>query len=281
MIDSHVHFWQLALGDYKWITQARPKLKRDFLPQDFRDGMTGTSVVGCIAVQAAPTIAETEFLLDLAKNNDCILGVTGWVDLTSQDVTKDIERLSQHAALKAIRPMIDLKPSTWLSAAEFGSGLAALSASRLHLEALASPHHVKAIAQVAKEHPGLKIVVNHAAKPTPEDLTRWQGDISELAACDNVFCKVSGFTQQSPDHNHYLRVFETLLDVFGPHRLMWGSDYPVLLETSGYMDWLGQTDRLLDALTADERLQITRLTATNFYDLSHLQKPIPFEGINV
>lgn len=267
MIDAHLHLWQLGRGDYRWITPERPVLCRDYGFEDFKAARKGSRVSGCVLVQAAPTIEETEFLVDLSEQHDEILGVTGWLDLASSHVKQTIEYLSLPKKLRAVRPMVDLKKPAWLSAPEFADGLKNLAGSRLKLEALVLPHNLPAVAQVASTHPDLDIVINHAAKPVPDDMPRWRQDINRLANLPNTFCKVSGLTQQSSDTDHHTQVFATLFDAFGPNRLMWGSDFPVLLETSGYRQWLDVTERLLDELTLTERVKIETQTAQRFYAL--------------
>ncbi|MFT5867675.1 MAG: L-fuconolactonase [Gammaproteobacteria bacterium] len=266
MIDSHVHFWQLDRGDYTWISVARPKLNRDYGIRDFEDVTRNTDVTGCIAVQAAPTQSDTSYLLDLAEKNSAILAVTGWTDLTATTVSHDLKDLSTHPKLRAIRPMAGVRNGAeWLNIATYQSGFAALDECGLVLEALALPHHLPAIASVARAHPNLRIVVNHAAKPASDDLQAWGNDIKVFAVLENTVCKLSGFTQQSTDSAHHHHVFETLLDVFGPDRLAWGSDFPVLQETSNYHGWLDATATLLARLPDRDIAKITHQTTHKTY----------------
>lgn len=268
MIDAHVHFWKLGLGHYDWITPARPTLMRDYLPDDFRRVVSGTNVTGCIAVQAAPVALETEYLLSCAVENPFIKGVVGWTDLTDPSCDMQLDQWSAHHAFKGIRPMAGVQAGAdWLSD-NHEIGLNALAKRGLILEALALPHHVGAVAATAQSHSNLQILLNHAAKPGPDDLAQWRKDISKLQGAENVTCKLSGFTQQSMDPDHQARVCDVLLEVFGPNRLIWGSDHPVLLETSTYADWLDRTQTLLSDLSTHEQTQITSGTARRIYGLA-------------
>ena len=265
MIDAHVHFWQLSRGDYTWIAPARPTLLHDFLPNDFQQTASGTGVVGCIAVQAAPTEAETDFLLDCASHNPFIKGVVGWTDLTEPGFAATLDRWQEIEAFKGIRPMAGVQAGPeWLGQAH-DAGLEALAKRKLILEALALPQHLTSVARTAKTHSDLQIVLNHAAKPTPDDLVQWARDIAAFSKLENVACKLSGLTQQSFDADHHARVHDVLLDVFGPRRLIWGSDHPVLLETSAYGDWMAITQTLLSGLSTVEQAQITSGTAQRVY----------------
>ena len=156
----------------------------------------------------------------------------------------------------------------WLNTPEYKEGFKLLEQHDLVLEALALAHHVNAIAGIAKSFPELRIVLNHAAKPGTNDLPRWVDDIRTMASLENTYCKVSGFTQQSSESEHHQRVFDTLLTVFGPSRLLWGSDYPVLMETSDYGSWLHSSERLWTALSAHEITQIEHGTASRLYKLT-------------
>lgn len=267
MIDAHVHFWKLDRGDYTWITPARPTLMQDFLPDDFQQMVSETEVVGCIAVQAAPTEAETDFLLQCASNTAFIKAVVGWTDLTDPSFHASLDRWHENDAFKGIRPMAGVQAGPEWLGQTYDTGLAALARRGLILEALALPQHLSGMASTAQTHGDLQIVLNHAAKPAPDDLAQWTKDIAVFAKLEHVACKLSGLTQQSLESDHHARVCDVLLEVFGPRRLIWGSDHPVLLETSSYGDWMDTTHLLLSRLSTEERSLITSGSAQHIYRL--------------
>lgn len=268
MIDTHVHFWQLDRGDYGWITPERPVLARDYQPRDFQQVISGTPVTGCVAVQAAPSEADTEYLLAQAAEHAVIKGVIGWTDLTSPACAARLDQWQTHSAFKGIRPMAGVQAGPeWLGESH-AVGLRELARRDLILEALALPHHVPGIAAIAQSHADLRIIINHAAKPKPDDLAQWAEDMSALSGLETVSCKLSGLTQQSRDPDHQTHVCEVLLDVFGPERLIWGSDHPVLLETATYAGWLARTETLLAPLSSAERTQILQDNSLRVYGLS-------------
>jgi len=268
MIDCHVHFWKLDRGDYTWLTSERPNLFQDYLPEQFPGLSDHIGVDGCIAIQAAPTESETNYLLDLADSHEWILGVIGWSDLTSPKISQNLTQLSSRSKFKGVRPMAGVQNSSqWLDLPEYQPGFKALASQNLILEALSLPVHLNGIASVAKRHGDLQIVINHAAKPMPAEFTEWAANIRQFALLENTFCKVSGFTQQSQSFDHHLNVFEILIEVFGPKRLLWGSDYPVLKETSDYGSWVSITNRLFDILQQPEAALIKSESAKRLYKL--------------
>lgn len=267
MIDTHVHFWQLDRDDYSWITPERPRLNQNYLPDDFVAATSKTAVSGCIAVQAAATIAQTDFLLALARKHPFIRGVIGWSDLSNPALCDTLDRWRDNTRLKGVRPMAAGLGPEWLDQPSYATALRTLAKRGLILEALVLPHHLPAVANIARTHPALKIIINHAAKPTPDDVQIWAAIMDQFADLKNAYCKVSGFTQQSQDSHHYRRIFDQLLKAFEPTRLLWGSDFPVLLETSNYASWLDATAALLEVLSLEDKAQILTKTALRVYRL--------------
>jgi L-fuconolactonase len=269
MIDAHVHFWRLERGDYGWLGANRPVLNRDFLPKQLGPLLEANDVKGVIAVQAAPTYAETEYLLQQYAVTEQIVGVVGWVDLAANGVGRVISDMQKRDGLVGMRSMAGVHHGDeWLSGPQYSDGFAALEAEAMPFDALLRPHQIAALCNVAARHPGLPIVVDHAAKPeVGGNLSDWRRDITALSTCTNVFCKISGLTAVgvASDFRCYEAVVSTLLDTFGTKRLIWGSDHPVLLETSDYHQWCDLSARLFAGLDFDERDQINSRNARQFY----------------
>lgn len=115
IIDSHQHVWQLSRGDYGWLTPELTSLYRDFLPNDIEPLFKELGIHGSILVQAAPTVAETQFLLDLAAQHEFILGVVGWVDMESPEAPQQIKQFAKSPYFLGIRPMIqDIQDVNWM-----------------------------------------------------------------------------------------------------------------------------------------------------------------------
>lgn len=269
VIDSHCHFWRLSRGDYGWLYGeggALQPIRRDFLPADYPGD------AGLIVVQAAPTLAETEYLLTLADSNPRIVGVVGWVDLADADAVRQISDLSAHPAFRGVRPMLqDIAETDWLEQRARTDALDLLAARGLRLDALVTARHLPMLARFARSRPDLPLIIDHAAKPQPGAADDWEQGMQDLAAIPHVHCKLSGLlTELSPeqlsDPLPALRaITDTLLTWFGPDRLVWGSDWPVLTLAASYDQWRDVTARLLDDLGNDERDAILRGNALRFY----------------
>ena len=273
IIDSHVHFWRLARGDYDWLTPDLATLYRDFEPADLAPVLEAAGVAGVIAVQAAATEAETGFLLELARLNPLILGVVGWTDFTSPRAPEAIARLARQARLKGLRPMLqDLGDDDFILRPAADAALAAMASHGLRLDALVRPRHLPRLITVRERHPDLAMVVDHAAKP---DIAAgawepWASDMRRLGGDGRTCCKLSGLiTEAGTDWTaDSLRPYvDLILDAFGSDRVMWGGDWPVLTMAGTYDRWMTATRDLLGERSASERSVILSGAARRFYGL--------------
>jgi L-fuconolactonase len=269
-IDAHAHFWRLDRGDYGWLDgEGGPlaPLRRDFLPGDFPgDGRL-------IAVQAAPSLAETDFLLSLAAREPRIAGVVGWVDLADPAAPAMLAARAENRRFRGVRPMLqDIAATDWLETAPRRDALRSLRDLGLSFDALVTERHLGVLARFAARNPDLPLVIDHAAKPGPTE--GWEAGMRALAAFPAVRCKLSGLLTELPpealaDPLSALRpIVGRLLDWFGPERLIWGSDWPVLTLAASYEDWRGLTGTLLADLTAGERAAILGGAAARFYGVA-------------
>jgi L-fuconolactonase len=272
-IDSHLHFWKLDRGDYGWLTPDLTPIYRDFLPADAQPWLDGAGIDGVVAVQAAPTIAETRFLLDLAKREPRIRGVVGWVDMAAPDAVERIAELAADPLLKSIRPMLqDLPADDWVLEPALGPAFAALVRQGLRFDALVKPRHLPHLLTLIERHPDLALVVDHGAKPDIAGgaLASWRAALAPIAAAPHVHCKLSGLlTEAAPEAGPaairpYARV---LFDLFGADRLMFGSDWPVVTLRRSYAEWHGMAEILADGLGEHERAALFGGTAARFYGL--------------
>lgn len=271
IIDAHQHFWSLARGDYGWLKPSATALFRDFLPGDLQTTLAAHGVAATVLVQAAPSEAETLYLLALARDWPTARAVVGWVDMTSDTAEPSLERLAEHPLLRGVRPMIQDEPNPeWMLQPAVGRSLRALKAHALTLDALVRPLHLPALKILVDRHPDVPVVIDHGAKPdiAGDSFQPWADDIRALSRRPQVMCKLSGLLAEAgpgasaTDLRPYA---EHLLDCFGPGRLMWGSDWPVLTQIGDYGAWLDQARTLVDALGDDEQAQIFGGAAAGFY----------------
>lgn len=279
IIDSHQHFWRLDRGDYGWLTRDLAPLYRDFAPPDLAPFLARHGIQGTVLVQAAPTVAETDYMLSVAAGADFVKGVVGWVDLQSPAAPAEIERLARNPAFKGIRPMIqDIADPDWMLRPELKPGLAALTRLGLRFDALLKPRHLAPFRRFLRLYPDLPIVVDHGAKPgiAAGNFQAWAGDMREIAGDPRVVCKLSGLANEAKPgwQPADLRPsMDVLLESFGPRRLMWGSDWPVIDLAGGYDRWRRTSLDYLAQFSQEERSSILGATAERFYGLGTAQGP--------
>ena len=286
-IDAHQHFWQIARGDYRWLQtggSAVAPLARDFLPAQLQPALNRCGVGSTVLVQAADTRAETEYLLALADAHPVVAAVVGWVDLAQLSSVSVLETWSSHVAFRGVRPMLqDLAETDWIAHGPAPEVLAALSRLNLSFDALVTPRHLDGLRRFVQAQPSLQVVIDHAAKPALAAgwdaawVPGWRRAMAALARQPQVCCKFSGLLAEMSPADRLtpatvvaaLRpVWDSLLEWFGPSRLMWGSDWPVLNLAGSYELWSETSETLIGELTPDEQAQVWHGTAARFYRLT-------------
>jgi L-fuconolactonase len=273
-IDSHQHVWRIDRGDYGWITPDMKYLYRDFSLADVEADRRACAIAASVLVQAAPTVAETEYLLSVAHASDgFVKGVVGWVDLASVDAIPTLTRLARDPLLRSVRPMLqDLADPAWIAREHVLHALAALPRLSLRFDALVTPAQLPALIEMLDHVGDLAVVIDHGGKP-PIAAGGWEPWASLIATCaqhPRVRCKLSGLaTEAGGDWTiERLRPYVAhLLDCFGADRTMWGSDWPVVEGAGGYRRWVAATVALLAERTDAERSAIWGATARRFYGL--------------
>lgn len=272
-IDAHQHFWQLADRLGAWPPPALAKIHRDFKPDDLAPMLERHGVVSTVLVQSMPNEHDTLFMLDLAKRHAFIGGVVGWVDMKRTDAPERIALLATYSALKGLRPMLqDLADDRWVDDQALAPAVEAMRAHRLSFDALVLPRHLPALTSFAERFPDLPIAIDHGAKPgiAQGTMEPWRRDIARLAAMPQVHCKLSGLVTEAGADWDVARLqpyVDHILEVFGPQRVIWGSDWPVLNLASDYANWIVASEALLARLNEAERCNIFGLNAKRFYRL--------------
>jgi L-fuconolactonase len=233
-IDAHQHFWKYSAAAYGWIDESMSVLQRDFLPSDLRTILRENDFDGSIAVQACQTLEETRWLLELAAQNDFILGVVGWVDLCSESVGEELRQVAADKKLVGIRHVLQGEADDrYMLRPEFRRGIAKLAEFGLVYDLLLYPRHLPVAVELVKEFPAQAFVLDHIAKPSiaAGTLEPWARDIRTLAKFPNVSCKLSGLVTEARWHawkqEDFVPYLDVVLEAFGPSRLMIGSDWPV------------------------------------------------------
>ena len=274
MIDAHFHAWSLVRGDYDWLTPALAPIYRDMQVSEWQSQSQPQGIAGGVLVQAAPTAADTDYLLTLAQENANVLGVVGWVDMLATDAVAQVERLAREPLLKGLRPMLqDLPDPDWILLPALTPVLHAMARCGLVFDALIFPVHLPRIAALIERHPDLTVVIDHGAKPSRDNVTDWMQGISALARHSDparVVCKLSGLWTQV-EAGSQVQVLAPwvshLMDCWGPSRLLWGSDWPVLELAGTYAQWSQWSHAVLQSCTPEQKQAILGGNARRIYKL--------------
>ncbi len=275
-IDAHQHFWRLARGDYGWLKPELGPLYRDFEPADLAPLLARAGIARTIAVQAAPSAAETDHLLALAQRNPAIAGVVGWIDFEAPDALAELERRRANPRLVGLRPMIqDLADERWMLRPALRPVFAALEKHGLAFDALVRPQHLEALVELVERHPGLRVVIDHGAKPAIREGSAWAGrarweERLRLLAEAGCSVKLSGLLSEArpgAGFDELAPFVEPLLEEFGPARVLWGSDWPVVLLAGDYQHWWELSLQLLRGLSLGEQARVLGGNARDFYRL--------------
>jgi len=273
-IDGHQHFWTTQRDDYGWLTPDLELLYRDFVPEDLQPLLDQAGVDHTVLVQAAATTDETRYLLGIAEHHSMIAGVVGWVDMDSP--TEAIEALDEfvlHPKFVGIRPMIqDIEDPAWIDRPELKIVLEALVQNHVCFDALVRSVHLPYLLNCLTRHPELRVVIDHGAKPNiaAGEWHPWADSISVIANQTSAYCKISGLITEASDTQTYddvMPYLDHLLGAFGPDRLIWGSDWPILNLAGDYDGWHDASTARLDALSEQDRDNILGRNAIDFYNL--------------
>ncbi len=274
-IDAHQHFWHYSAAEYDWIDEPMADLRRDFLPADLAPLLTAADLDGSVAVQARQTVAETDWLLELATASPAIKGVVGWLplDQLGSGIGRLLEWYAAHPKFKGVRHVLQGEPDSYFERPGINAALREVAARGLRYDLLVFARQLPAALAWIDRHPALPVVLDHIAKPVVQGPppTEWRNHIRELARRGTVHCKFSGVVTEVPGWRwtpELLRpYFEVALEAFGPRRLMFGSDWPVCLVASDYARWFEFVETCVAPLSAPERAAILGGTATTFYQL--------------
>ena len=271
LIDAHFHSWQLARADYGWLTPELAPIYRDVSVPDWQVQAQAVGVTGGILVQAAPTEAETAHLLALADQHPSVLGVVGWVDWLAPDAAQRIQALARHPKLKGLRPMLqDIPDPDWILQPLLQPLLALMAELGLVFDALVKPVHLPRLLTLAQRHPSLSIVIDHAAKPdiAASEWQPWADQMQALAMHTTAVCKLSGMVTEAgsnPAPQLCRPWTEHVRAWFGPSRVLWGSDWPVLELAGSYAGWWQACQQFTAHLTEAERAAVFGGNALRVY----------------
>jgi L-fuconolactonase len=272
-VDTHVHFWKYDKVKDGWITGNMKELQQDYLPQTISTTLKRNGIDGCVAVQVSQAELETLFLMELAKTYPIIKGVTGWVDLQNENIEERLQYFSQYPIIKGWRHIVQSEPDDFLLQKNFQRGIQALELYGYTYDLLIYPRQLPSALKFISLFPGNKFVIDHCAKPdiAHKKIEEWKPLMQEIAKHPNVFCKLSGlFTEAkwkewSP--SEFYPYLDTVFDAFGTDRLMFGSDWPVMLLSGIYVQWKSLLEKYMENFDTEEREKVFGMNAIKFYNL--------------
>ena len=271
---THVHFWKYDKMKDGWITDNMKVLQQDYLPQTISFTLKRNGIDGCVAVQASQAEVETLFLVELAKTHSIIKGVVGWVDLQKENIEERLQYFSQYPIIKGWRHIVQSEPDDFLLRKNFQRGIQALQPYRYTYDVLIYHHQLKPALEFVSRFPEHKMIIDHCAKPdiANKKIDEWKLLMQEIAKHPNVFCKLSGlFTeakwrQWSPAE--FYPYLDVVFDTFGTERLMFGSDWPVILLSGIYVQWKSLLEKYMENFGEEDREKVFGRNAIQFYNLN-------------
>ncbi len=272
-IDAHQHFWVFDSIRDNWITEDMAIIRRNFLPDDLKPILDHNKFVGCIAVQADQSEEETQFLLDLAADNDFIKGIVGWVDLRSNDLETRLDSYSTFSKFKGVRHILQTEAEGFMLESAFVKGIGVLKDYGLTYDILIRSSQIQEAATLSALNPDQRFVLDHIGKPQIKggNMLKWQSDIKEIARHENVYCKLSGLVTEA-DHTKWkpadlFPYIDSAIEAFGINRVMFGSDWPVCKLAAEYNEVCDLVSNFLEPFSRFEKELIWSGNAIDFYNL--------------
>lgn len=272
-IDAHQHFWKYDRERHDWIDEDMKIIRRDFLPNDLYPLLEETKIAGTVAVQADESWRETEYLLALASQYPWIKAVVGWVDLGNPKLGDYLDMSSESTKLKGFREVLQSKTPDYMLRPEFIKGIHQLGKRGYTYDILLFPKHMDASLELISNCPDQLFVIDHLAKPSIKtgEWKEWRKKMALLAERELVYCKMSGMITEADlkkwTYTDILPYMEIALELFGPKKLMFGSDWPVCLVAGEYTRVWEAVDRFTDALSKQEKEKVLGETAQEFYGI--------------
>ncbi len=282
VVDAHQHFWIYGTYQTSWM-EAPPyggdstfqPLRRSFEPNDLAPELQAAGVCYTVAIEAADGLAENEALLSNARSHEWIAGVVGWVPLAHPaELERALDARANEPAFVGVRHLVNVEPDPdWIMRPDVLQGLQILATRGFAFDYVGIlPRHLQHVPVFARSVPDLRIVIDHLGKPSIEagDWEPWSSLLARAAQMPNVFAKVSGLDAGKADHWTAAVIapyIDRALELFGPERLMFGSDWPVSNLRGGYSKVWRETNIALARLSRDERDLILGGTAIRFYRL--------------
>ncbi|MDP4260977.1 MAG: amidohydrolase family protein [Bacteroidota bacterium] len=274
-IDSHQHFWIYDPVRDSWINDDMAAIRKDFLPQDIAPVLQQNGLDGSVLVQSDQSEGENEFQLNNAAKYDFIRGVVGWVDLQSPDIEKRLEYYTQFKKMKGFRHVLQgEKDRAFMLQPAFMRGISLLKKYNFTYDILIFPDQLKHTLHFVKAFPDQPFIIDHIAKPGIKNkkIDEWKTGIEAIAKYENVYCKISGMVTEADwkqwKNEDFLPYIETVIEAFGPDRILFGSDWPVCLVAASYEKMILIVKDFFSSFSPGEQEKFFGGNAVKFYNLN-------------
>ena len=277
-IDSHHHIWDLAVTKQDWIIgEALAPINRNYSLTDFRDATEGLGIDKSVLVQTVTNYEETPLLLEIAAADDLVAGVVGWLDVSASDAIKHLDEYEKSAGaklLKGIRDIVQDNPDPdYLARPQVDINIKEIGRRGLAFDLLTKTPELPGAIELVKKNSEVQFVLDHISKPyiAKNEFEPWRTLINEISKYENVVCKVSGIVTEANWQSWTIKdiepYFDIVLNAFGAHRLMYGSDWPVLNLAATYEKVFGLASDLISSLSPGEQESFWHMSASRTYQL--------------
>lgn len=274
MIDTHVHFWNFDPVRDNWINEDMSAIRKDFSPKNLLRVYNELQISGCVAVQANQSEEENEFLLTLSEQNDIIKGIVGWIDFKNPNLIGRLNYWNNFKKIKGWRHVLQAESDDFILDPTFIDGIKQLKNYNYTYDLLCYHNQLESIIKMVNQIPDQPFVLDHCGKPDvkSQELKTWASNIKILAENPNVHCKVSGLLAEADwknwTENELFNCFDIVFKHFGADRIMYGSDWPVMLISRPYQDWFNLVNKYTDQFNSEEKKLIFSDNAKTFYKLN-------------
>lgn len=271
-IDTHVHFWKYDKKRDAWMDDMKI-LQQNYFPENIAQTLSRNGIDGCVAVQADQSELETHFLVELANTHPIIKGVVGWIDLQNDNIEERLAYFSQYPIIKGWRHVAQGEPLDFLLRKNFQRGISYLQPMGYTYDILIYHNQLKPAVEFVMAFPEQKFIIDHCAKPDIKNkkIDEWAVLMREMAKHPNVCCKLSGlFTEAAWKQwsaGEFYPYLDVVFDAFGVDRLMFGSDWPVILVSGIYVQWKSLLEKYMENFSEDDRVKVFGENAERFYNL--------------
>lgn len=275
MIDTHVHFWNFDPIRDEWITEDMNAIRKDFTPKNLIRIYSELHITGCVAVQANQSEEENNFLLTLADQSEIIKGIVGWIDLKSENLDERLKYWSSFKKIKGWRHVLQAENADFILDKNFINGIISLKKYGYTYDLLCYHDQLTHIIELVDSIPNQPFVLDHCGKPDvkKQDLKTWAKHIKTLAQNPNVYCKLSALLVEADWQNwkeiEIFNCFDVIFEHFGTERVMYGSDWPVVLLSRPYADWFNLVNKYASKFSIQEKDNLFLNTGSKFYNLEN------------